>query len=217
MATKANQGIRVAFRAHGEDVAKLEKRMLADLPAVSDQELIDDVLHFANATGAEFAGLIANAVEVATRLDAALSAASGVAQSPNSDYTREVAPAIQTWLRKELTKLIDGVPARVETIGPIVIFEHLDGGRRYAFRSLEEYAHWVVAKLRSGNLPTSELCRCKLEECQRFFLVIDSGTRPRRSYCSQEHMEAHHKKTSSERVARSRRQRMEKQRRSRRK
>jgi hypothetical protein len=217
MATRADRGIRVAFRAHGEDVADLEKRMLADLPAVSDQELFDDVLRFTNATGAEFAGLTANAVEAARRLDVALSAASGVAQSTNSDYTREVAPAIQAWLRKKLTKLIDGVPDRIEAIVPTLIFEGLDGGRRYAFKSLEEYAHWVVAKLRSGSLPMGELCRCKLEECQRFFLLIDSGTRPRRSYCSQEHMEAHHKKTSSERVARSRRQRMEKQRRSQRK
>ena len=47
----------------------------------------------------------------------------------------------------------------------------------------------------------SDLCRCKLAECGRFFLAIKPATgRPRRDYCCAEHLEAAREKSSVDRV-----------------
>ena len=47
----------------------------------------------------------------------------------------------------------------------------------------------------------SDLCRCKLAECGRFFLAIKPPTgRPRRDYCCEEHLEAAREKSSVDRV-----------------
>ena len=47
----------------------------------------------------------------------------------------------------------------------------------------------------------SDLCRCKLAECGRFFLAIKPPTgRPRRDYCCAEHLEAAREKSSVDRV-----------------
>jgi len=49
------------------------------------------------------------------------------------------------------------------------------------------------------------LCRCKLKSCRRFFLAIKKTTgRPRRQYCSEEHLDAARRETNLERVRRSR-------------
>lgn len=46
-----------------------------------------------------------------------------------------------------------------------------------------------------------DLCRCKLEECQKFFLTIrrPSG-RPRRDYCCKEHLKTDHNRDAAGRV-----------------
>jgi hypothetical protein len=47
----------------------------------------------------------------------------------------------------------------------------------------------------------SDLCRCKLAECGRFFPAIKPPTgRPRRDYCCAEHLEAAREKSSVDRV-----------------
>jgi len=46
-----------------------------------------------------------------------------------------------------------------------------------------------------------DLCRCRLEECQAFFLAIRQATgRPRRDYCCEEHLNAAHNRDSTDRV-----------------
>lgn len=46
-----------------------------------------------------------------------------------------------------------------------------------------------------------DLCRCKLQECRRFFLTIRPATgRPRRDYCSQQHLDEARAATGSQRV-----------------
>ena len=55
-----------------------------------------------------------------------------------------------------------------------------------------------------GNFST-DLCRCRLQTCAKFFLVEPAKVgRPRREYCSNEHREEFFRQQSGERVKRSR-------------
>jgi hypothetical protein len=76
-----------------------------------------------------------------------------------------------------------------------VLTDELPGVLRYALSLLldEEFG--------------AQLCRCKLPECGRFFLAAAAqvgGVRPRRAYCSDEHMTVAHNRGAARRVGRAR-------------
>ena len=218
--------MRIAFYGSGETVRELKERVIRDgLPAATDDDIVDDLIRFANARGIELAGLIESAVTAAARVDALLSSHSGKAQTTMADYTRSVSPIAQRWVIEELAKIVlgtgsfqrldiarPGIDEASPLAGSVIIERDVKSGRRwtqerrFAFASIENYAQWAVLRLRDHQT-VSDLCRCQLEECQRFFLAVDSGKsggRTRRTYCSDEHMLEKHRKTSAARVARSR-------------
>lgn len=215
--------MRVAFYGAGETVMELRSRVLLDgVCAATEDEIVDDLIRFANAKGIEFAGLIDSAVRAAARVDALLSAASGNVQSGLADHTRSISPIVQTWVIEELAKVVagtgsfqrldlarPGIDEASPVSGPVVIERVVRSGRRwvqerrFAFASIEDYAKWIVLHLRDHER-ANDLCRCRLEECKRFFFAIDSGGRKRIKYCSDECMTEQHRKTSTARVVRSR-------------
>ncbi len=73
---------------------------------------------------------------------------------------------------------------------------------RYFPVSLEAaIGYGLVLLLDAGRPYGKDLCRCRLEDCQQFFLAIRQSTgRPRRDYCSVEHLNAAHNRDSAERV-----------------
>jgi hypothetical protein len=223
--------MRIAFYATRETVSALGARMLTDrVPAVSDRDLVGDLLEFANAKGPALDSTIAHAISAAASTDQLLTNASGNKHTAIADYTRETAPIVQRWAAAELAKIVTGkgsferldsarpgVGADSPFNGPIVI-ERIVGGarrpraeRRYSFLSLEEFAQWTLLRIRDRAIAT-RLCRCHFEDCQHFFLAIDSGGRVRRKYCSDKCLDEYYRKTSAERVAKSRARRKGKRR-----
>lgn len=213
-----------AFYAAGERVTELKRRLMETAPATTEHDLAADLLRLVNARGAELAGLVDGAVAAAAQVDVLLSAASGRAQSVMADYTRQTTPFVQQWAAGELAKVVDGRgtllrvdaarPGVTDTSaieGPLVV-ERIVGGmksprteRRFAFAGIHDFAQWAVLWLQQRHRAQEvELCRCRLEECGRFFFAIESGGRTRRTFCSEDHMQEHHRKSSAERVARSR-------------
>lgn len=214
----------LAFYATGERASDLKRRLLATVSATTERALLDDLLRLVNARGTELAGIIDGAVAAASQTDAVLAAASGTAQTVMADYTRSMAPVLQQWAADELAKVVSGrgafqrydsarpgVTEGTVVDGPIVIESVVNTARaptterRFAFESLGSYVQWAAIWLRERQREQEiELCRCRLEECGRFFFAIDSGGRTRRTFCSEDHMQEQHRKTSAERVARSR-------------
>ena len=215
--------LRFALYTPDESVAALRHRVAkAGVPAVTRDDLVEDLLRFANARGVAFRALIDDALEEwARKVDAALSAGSGVAQTGLFDYMRETAPIVQAWVRDELVSIfmgdrgpmlrLDAARPGVSAASPIdgpVVMESLVRGRtlqHFAFRSLEDFAQWAVTQVRDPAQPyAAALCRCRWEECGDFFTAIDSATRTRRLFCKDGHMKLHHKKDAALRVAASR-------------
>jgi hypothetical protein len=215
--------VNLAFYATGERVSDLKRRIVTTVPATTERDLLDDLLRLVNARGSELAGVIDGAVAAAARSDAVL-AGFVTPATILADYTRETAPLLQQWAAGELAKIASGrgaferfdiaspgITDGSEVDGPIVI-ESIMGmprspttERRFAFASLGTYVQWSVLLLREQQRAKQvELCRCRLDECGKFFFAIDSGGRTRRTFCSEDHMQDHHRKSSAERVARSR-------------
>jgi len=215
--------MRIAFGAPGDTILGLTGRMLAErVPAVTEKDLVSDLLEFANAKGARLESLIAAAIAASALGDKRLSELCGYTQTILADHTREVALIVQRWVAEELAKIVSGrgtfsrldaarpgVDADSAIEGPIVVerivraARHPRAERRYSFASLEAFAQWALLRIRDHAI-AARLCRCHFEDCQRFFLAIDSGGRVRRKYCSDDCLDEYHRRTSAARVAKSR-------------
>ncbi len=209
----------IAFYGHTERLADIERRLDAASARWGDEgDLIDDLILFVNARGAEFDDYVAMAVEAAEQLDSALSALSGVVQTHVADHTRAVAPVIQRWAGDELAKVVRGEKAsRLSDArtykasdspvpGPIT-FQRASGPKfrtklRHAFKSIEAFTEWgLIVAGDPARSYHSLICQCRLDSCRQFFRAAATPGRTRRAFCSNEHMLKSHEQTSHERVA----------------
>ncbi len=73
---------------------------------------------------------------------------------------------------------------------------------RYYPVNLEAALGYGLVLLLDKNRPYGkDLCRCRLEQCEQFFLAIRPPMgRPRRDYCCKEHLAMTHNRDSAERV-----------------
>jgi hypothetical protein len=191
---------------------------MIDGVSMEDSDIVEDLLRFANASGAVFDQIVEQAMCEARKVDSVLSASSEP-QTILADLVRETAPMIQSWARRELKKTLAresferldamrGVSKKSPIDGPITIERILPRNRvdrRVAFSGLEQFGQWAIALIRNPNRRFAKLlCQCRLTECGNYFTAITSGTRPRRNYCTDEHMKLAHKRDAPRRVAKSR-------------
>jgi hypothetical protein len=83
----------------------------------------------------------------------------------------------------------------VTTTGVEVRYRHIPA-------DLDAALGYVLMLLLDSKRPYGrDLCRCKISECQKFFLAIKQKTgRPRRDYCTQAHLDASRARTGVRRV-----------------
>lgn len=119
--------------------------------------------------------------------------------SKQLEVIRQFGPKAATALESELRQAGEMIairPAYVATESGVEV------SYRYFPVSLEAaIGYGLVLLLDAGRPYGKDLCRCRLEECQQFFMAIRQPTgRPRRDYCSEEHLNTAHNRDSVDRV-----------------
>jgi hypothetical protein len=124
-------------------------------------------------------------------------------------WLREALSQIYTDPAAAITKLRQPITAAASRIGAYVHVEFSATGlsAKPVISPGRDAAIYLVALLLDSSRPYGrDLCQCKLEGCGNYFLVYRPPTgRPRRDYCSPQHMEEAQHRTLSARVMKSRR------------
>jgi hypothetical protein len=175
---------------------------LEDARRAVEEELRRDLLKLGNRESAD---------RIAQRLDRELKeiGAHERVRERSRKWLREALTQIHTDPAAAITKLRQPITSAASRIGAYVHVEFSATGlsARPVISPGRDAAIYLVALLLDSSRPYGrDLCRCKLEGCGNYFLVHRPPTgRPRRDYCSLEHMEEAQRRTLSARVTKSRR------------
>ena len=219
-------GFNVAFFGSAESMMEIARRVAAQERGLTDEQVIANLLRFANSAGPELSHFIGGAVLAAAEVDDAArsEAVGGERQTHLADNVRKDAPSIHAWVQRELGKIArrlgcfqrlhegrPGITSESPVQGPVVFERIINPGpsseteRRLAFSSLDDFAEWAM-ELARGPSFSRRICQCHLESCRRFFLIPkrSSGGRPRDKFCAEPCMKEAHENTTLERVEASR-------------
>jgi len=117
----------------------------------------------------------------------------------NLDLIRNTPQKAPRLLENELRLAGDGIAIRPSYV---VTSEGVEVFYRYYPVSLEAALGYGLVLLLDKDRPYGkDLCRCRLEQCEQFFLAIRPAMgRPRRDYCCKGHLAMAHNRDSADRV-----------------
>ena len=185
-------------------------------PALSEREIIDRAIEFANQGTLRTWCKLMEGIEVPELVGT---------PEPYSDGINTERQALRSALAAIVENKVSEVAAAEwckQASGVLPIETYSIHGRSlrvtYHYEVVEHFTGIngllarVLVWLLDANRPFGrELCRCHLEECGNFFFVIRPKTgRPQKLYCKREHMTMAHQATTAERGRRSREKRKQK-------
>ena len=184
---------------------------IVDAPLLTESDYVRNVLEFANSKNpADLHALQATLVSGVKLQGQVYFHALQDQLSPHLLVLRERlekhVETIRTDTRRARAELADEVRRAGERIAIRPSYILTNTGVEVFYRhfpaDLEAAIGYALLLLLDPTRPYgSDLCRCKLVECGRFFLAIKPPTgRPRRDYCCAEHLEAAREKSSVDRV-----------------
>lgn len=185
---------------------------ISDMAPLSEAEFVEGVLGFANARDQEQLHALETQLVSGQKLNeppvffyalqAPLTPKLREMQGrlrKNLDLIRNTPREAPRFLENELRQAGGGIAIRPSFVATSEGVEVL---YRYYPINLEAALGYGLVLLLDKNRPYGkDLCRCRLEQCEQFFLAIRPAMgRPRRDYCCKEHLAMTHNRDSAERV-----------------
>lgn len=185
---------------------------ISDMTPLPEAEFVDRVLGFANARDQEQLHALETELVSGLKLDeppvffyalqAPLTPKLRETQEclrKNLDVIRNTPREAPRLLENELRQAGDRIAIRPSYVATSTGVEVL---YRYYPVNLEAALGYGLVLLLDKERPyAKDLCRCRLEQCEQFFLAIRPVMgRPRRDYCCKEHLAIAHNRDSADRV-----------------